>query len=414
VKNVLTGVTVLEFNRVAPASLTAMLLGDLGARIIKVESLPAANAFGSGVSPVNEVPERLASNYLNRGKESVAADLKSPVGQRLAATLCAQADVVIDGFRPGVLDRLGLGFEQIRTSNKSVIYCSMTGYGQTGPYRDFAGHDLNYLAVSGVLQALPQSGDQLVAPLNLVADFGAASMFGFSGVLAALIGRAATGEGQQLDLSYLECTLALAAGTSAYQRFASEGTEPNRSAGVFSGRFPYYRIYRCADDQLLSIACTEPGLWKRLCGALERPDLLPGGPAPGDLVGEPSQVQLDAATELQKIFPGRARDAWVTELSGKGVGVGNVNTLSEVGRDPQLLARHALTATARGNGSWQVAPVLGSRPDSTPTRAPLLGEHTLAICEELGLAADAGNPDLYSAPTPDPSAGTDHADGDRR
>jgi alpha-methylacyl-CoA racemase len=381
---------VLEFSRVAPGSFAAMMLGDLGARVIKVESLPGVEVAGSGVSPRTASMRALATNPVNRSKHSVSMDLKSPASRPVLDRLVERADVVIEGFRPGVMDRLGLGYARLAGLNPRLVYCSLSSYGHDGPYQNYAGHDLNYLAMSGVLATLPRENpaEPAVPPLNLVSDLGAAAMHALSAILAALLERSADGAGQFIDLSYLDTTLALFSATSAYRTYAASGGPPAND-GFFWGRHPFYRTYPTSDGKHISIACTEPVLWRRLCAALDREDLVPAGPRAADRVEPPSAVQEAASKELEGIFGSRARDDWFELLAPRGIGVGKVYELPELAADPQLRARGALADWIAEDGQAypQVAP--GLRLSRTPSairrRAPLLGEHTAEILGWAGI-----------------------------
>jgi alpha-methylacyl-CoA racemase len=387
--SVLDGVTVLEFSRVAPGSMAGMMLADLGARVIKVESPISAQAAGSSVSPVEASVETRAASMTNRNKESISLDLKSDAGRAVLRRLILRADVLIEGFRAGVMDSFGFGYPAAAALNQGLVYCSLSGYGQDGPYQRLTGHDINYLGFAGVLSVLPREGEMPLPPLNLVADLGGAAMHATVGILAALLERARTGLGQQVDISYLDTTLALLAASSNYRGFAASGSAPDVGAGFFSGRYPYYRVYRAGDDRLLTIGCTEPVLWRRLCTAIGHPELIDAGPGPDDRTSAPSAKQVAAGVVLEEIFGQREREAWFDLLSEAGVGVGKVNELAELVDDPQLQHRQSFVSSElSGSNVPHVAPAirLSRSPATVRSMAPVLGQDSDAILEWLSFS----------------------------
>jgi crotonobetainyl-CoA:carnitine CoA-transferase CaiB-like acyl-CoA transferase len=286
----LEGIKVIECNRVAPGSLTTVLLADMGADVIRVVEPSAATAerSGSGHTDEAEVRRRRAGYWVDRNKRSLSLDLKKPEARAVLRKLAAESDVLVEGFRPGVMKRLGADYDTLAAGNPRLVYCSLSGFGQDGPYRDFPAHDINYLSLAGVLNQLGQPDEPPTIPLNLVADYGGASMHGALGVMFALFARERTGRGQLVDVSYLDATISLLSAVPSFMAFFGGGPEPRRGVGTYDGSRPFYTTYVCADGKLLSIGCTEPHLWHNFCDAVDRPDLRSAERLPGRPSGAPA------------------------------------------------------------------------------------------------------------------------------
>src|SRR5438270_1227477 len=264
---VLDGIKILELARVPPAEMPGMMFADMGADVLKIETPDPTRDTSV------EAQRREAFAFVNRNKRSLSLNLKAPEGQAIFRTLAAEADVIIEGFRPGVMGRLGADYETIRALNPRIVYCSLSGFGQDGPYRDYPAHDLNYLSLAGVLNLIGDAGSRKpVIPLNLVADYAGASLHGALGIVLALFGRERTGRGQHVDVSYLDTTVSLLAATPNMRFFFSDGWAPRRGEGFLGGSYPYYAIYETRDAKLLTIGCTEPWLWANFCRVIGRPD----------------------------------------------------------------------------------------------------------------------------------------------
>ncbi len=397
---------VLDLSRMAPGAVTSMYLGDLGADVIRVEQpgeppasqTPAGNSSesvpqllnkiahgsrGSSLSPRSVAEGRIAAyNPHSRNKRSIGINLKSPEGLRVFLKLVKSADVVIEGFRPGGAQRLGIGYDALRSVNPRLVYCSISGYGQDGPYKSLPGHDVNYIAMTGALDPIGEEGGPPVIPMNFLADF-SAGLHAAIGILAALSARDRTGRGQYLELSMTEGVLTLL-GTMYFEHFA-QGIQPQRGRHRLNGGEPFYAVYRCRDGKYVSIACVEPWFWANLCKAVGRDDL--------------AERQFAAAKDkdevrrtLSDLFASRTRDEWVELLRGHDVPVAPVNTLEEALSDPQLRARgafldvrHPVYGTVRQVG----IPVrLSETPGGVRRLSPLLGEHTDDILREVGLSPE--------------------------
>lgn len=384
----LQGITVLELTRVSPGAFCTMMLADMGADVLKIETPPAVSpGTGSGVSASDA--KQAAYSYINRNKRSLGLNLKNPKGQKILHQLVAKADVLVEGFRPGVMQRLGTDYTTLSQINPRLVYCSLSGFGQHGPYRNLPAHDLNYLALSGVLNLIAPTADAPPAvPLNLIADYGGASMHGVVGILLALYARQHTGRGQHVDVAYLDTTISLLSATLLLEKFFTDGIVPQRGNGPYTGQYAFYTTYETQDGRLLSVGCTEPWLWGNLCEALGRPDLSRYYRHEGHLERAPNAEEKNVRDQLQAIFRQRTRDEWLAFLADKNVCIGPVNTPEEVFRDPQvrhrqMLLEHQEPAIGRVR---QVG--IGVKLSDTPGRirhvGPSLGQHTEEVLSSLG------------------------------
>ncbi|MEE8304017.1 MAG: CaiB/BaiF CoA-transferase family protein [Candidatus Tectomicrobia bacterium] len=383
----LEGTKILELSRVSPGAFCTMMLADMGADVLKIETPPGGQSGGSGVSATDE--RQAMFSYVNRNKRSLSLNLKTPEGQNILHQLVAGADVLVEGFRPGVMQRLNADYATLNEINPRLVYCSLSGFGQSGPYRDLPAHDVNYLAMSGVLNLVGPTADAPPAiPLNLIADYGGASMHGMLGILLALHARHQTGRGQHVDVAYLDSTISLLSATLLAQNFFTDGLVPQRGVGPYSGQYAFYTTYETKDEKLLSVGCSEPWLWGNLCKALGRPDLEQFYRHEGHLKRTPNAEEARVREQLQIIFLQRTRDEWVNFLQDKNVCIGPVNTLAEVFDDPQvqhrqmLLEQHDSThGTIRQAG---IGLKLSDTPGGVRHLGPRLGEHTVDVLSELG------------------------------
>jgi len=382
---VLDGITVLELARVAPAELPGMMFADMGADVLKIET-PEEE------TPTPDALRRAAFTYVNRNKRSLAMNLKAPEGQALFKKLAATADVIVEGFRPGVMKRLGADYETIRALNPRIVYCSLSGFGQNGPYRDYPAHDMNYLSLAGVLTLIGEPGRKPVIPLNLVADYAGASLHGALGVMFALFARERTGKGQHVDVSYLDTTVALLAATPNMRFFFSDGMAPKRGEGFLGGSYPYYAIYETKDGKLLTIGCTEPWLWENFCKAINRPDFAVFARKPDQFVRAANAAELGVREEIEAIIRTRTRDEWWDYLVKADVCVGKVYEPEEMVKDPQVQARDMvveLRHPTHGTITEFGVPIkLSETPGTVRLAAPTAGEHTDEVLRGLGLSAE--------------------------
>ena len=383
----LEGITVLELSRVSPGAFCTMMLADMGADVLKIETPPnSSRATGSGVSASEA--RAAAFSYVNRNKRSIGVNLKAPEGRHILQQLAATADVLVEGFRPGVMQRLGADYATLSPLNPRLIYCSLSGFGQNGPYRDLPAHDLNYLAISGVLNLIGTADEPPAIPLNLIADYGGAAMHGVVGILLALFARHQTGRGQHVDVAYLDTTISLLAATPLMQHIFSDGAVPQRGHGPYTGQYAFYTTYETQDGKLLSVGCSEPWLWENLCQALGRPEYAPHCRRPEHLWRAPNAEERAVRDVLQTIFRQRTRAEWVAFLSDKNVCIGPVNTIAEVFDDPQVRHRQMLLEhpAASGEGVRQagMALKLSDTPGQVRRLGPTLGQHTTEVLTALG------------------------------
>jgi crotonobetainyl-CoA:carnitine CoA-transferase CaiB-like acyl-CoA transferase len=382
---VLDGIKVLEVARVPPAEMPGMLMADMGADVLKIET-PEPNRVRRA-----EDDRRAAFAFVNRNKRSMALNMKAPEGQAIFRTLAAGADVIVEGFRPGVMKRLGADYETIRALNPRIVYCSLSGFGQDGPYRDYPAHDMNYLSLAGVLGLIGEADRKPAIPLNLVADYAGASLHGALGIVLALFARERTGRGQHVDVSYLDTTISLLAATPNMRFFFSDGLAPRRGQGFLGGSYPYYAIYETRDKQLLTIGCTEPWLWENFCKAIGRPEFGRFARKADQFVRAANAEEDAARRQIEDIIRTRDRDEWYDLLVKADVCVGKVYDVEEMVRDPQVNHREMIVEVEHPTHGkvkeFGVAIKLSETPGTVRHAAPASGEHTEAVLRELGMAA---------------------------
>jgi crotonobetainyl-CoA:carnitine CoA-transferase CaiB-like acyl-CoA transferase len=368
-----------------------MVLADMGADVLKIETPPALSPeSGSGMSARTE--RQAAFSYVNRNKRSLGLNLKVSEGQAILHQLAARADVLVEGFRPGVMQRLNADYATLSRLNPRLVYCALSGFGQDGPYRDRPAHDLNYLAISGVLSLIGEKDRPPAIPLNIIADYGGAAMHGVVGILLALFARHRTGRGQHVDVAYLDTTLSLLAATPLMANAFADGVMPQRGHGPYTGLYAFYTTYETQDGRRLSVGCSEPWLWDNLCKALGRPDLARYYRCVEHLTRAPTPEEASVRVQLQAIFLQRTRDAWLAYLADKNVCIGPVNTAAEVFADPQVQHRQMLLAHRTADGAVVqqagIALKLSDTPGSVRHLGPRLGQHTDEVLSALGYSQD--------------------------
>ncbi|MFW5640450.1 MAG: CaiB/BaiF CoA transferase family protein [Thermodesulfobacteriota bacterium] len=256
----LTGIKVLDLSRLLPGPFCSMILADHGAEVIAIED-KRFQADGLFLRPVN------------RNKKHMSLNLKTDAGKEIFFKLAKEADVILEGFRPGVVDRLGIGYPAVQKINQRIIYCAVTGYGQTGPLRDRAGHDVNYLALAGVLDQIGEKDRPPVIPGVQLADIAGGGMYGAIGILLALLARERTGRGQYIDISMTDGMVSLLPIPLFFKQLL--GTFPKRSDGMLSHRYACYNTYETADGRYLSVGAVESRFWSRLCNHFRVPEFIP-------------------------------------------------------------------------------------------------------------------------------------------
>jgi len=385
----LDGIKILDLTRAGPGPFCTMILGDLGADIIKIEAPPTVGARQAGVtySPVGEAGRREAVyQAINRNKRSIGLNLRLEEGRHIFHQLAEKADVIVEGFRPGVVERLGIDYQTITKINPKIIYCSITGYGQDGPYRDLPGHDINYISIGGALNLIGEADGKPAVPLNLVADFGGGNN-AVIGILSALIARSKMGKGQYIDISLTDSVISLL--TQMATDYFQHGVILKRGEIGVGGAYPYRSVYETKDGKFITIGCREPWLWENLCREIGREDFIPFHIEPDHHLHKPEgEKWQEISASLKKLFLTRTRDEWFELLSQKDVPVGKVYSLDEVFIDPQVLHRkmvieveHPTEGKIKQVG---IAIKLSDTPGKVRSLPPLLGEHTEEILVGLG------------------------------
>lgn len=371
----LSGIRVLDLSLQLPGPFCTMMMADYGADVVKIdEPSPRVRNPFSAEEPGTGVVER----YLNRGKKSVTMNLKAVEGKEIFRKLAAGADVVLEGFRPGVMKRLGVDYETLSPENPGLVYCSISGYGQTGPMRDTAGHDINYISYAGVLGACGRKDAPPTLPPVQIGDLFGGAMMALSGILMALLEREKTGKGRRIDVSMTDGALSM---LSLHAAAALAGEiAPERGNMMLTGMFPCYEAYRCADGGYVSVGPLEAWFWKGFVEALGRPDLADGQYAIGD---EGERVKA----ELSKVFAGKTRDEWVRAFEGKDVCLSPVLSMGEALSHPNTVARKMVLPVESPLGGTDRQPGMPIKIDGVPEaprRAPLLGEHDDETLAGLG------------------------------
>jgi len=346
----LDGIRVLDLTRLLPGAFCTLLLADMGADVIKIEE-PGTGDYMRWTPPLVD-GQSVLFNALNRNKRSVTLNLKTDAGREALLGLVDRSEVLVEGNRPGVMDRLRLGWDVLHSRNEHLVMCSITGYGQDGPYASRAGHDLNYMAIAGVL-GLNGSRDGPPLPLPVqVADIGGGGLQPAVAILGALVDVQRGGEGRWLDISMTDGALSWLAMAFAAR---AGGETVSRGDQRLDGRYACYRVYECKDRRHYSVAALEPKFWSSLCQALERPDL----------VERQFSEDIAVQAELEKIFKARTRDEWQDKLGDLEVCCEPVLDLDEVPSHPQVAARRSLQPPSR-------------------REAPALGQDTDEVLRELG------------------------------
>jgi len=377
VREALEGTRVLDFTRLLPGPYSTMLLGDFGAEVIKVEE-PGRGDYYRWLEPM--MGEFGASfQLLNRNKKSITLDLKNPRAREVLERLVKTASVLVEGFRPGVAQRLGIGYEAMRQVNPRLIYCSITGFGQSGPYAGRPGHDLNYAALGGAVGLTGPTGQGPVIPGVQVADLGSA-LFATVGILVALAARGRTGQGQRVDVAMLDSVVALLAGSAAYH--LATGVSPFPGGIRLTGALPWYRLYETQDGRHLAVGALERKFWEELCLGIGREDLIP-------CFDWPPETHPGVIAQLDAHFRARTLQDWMEALECRDTCVSPVNRLDEVFTDPQVVHNEVVAQVESPRGVLPLVntPVKASgTPPRVKTRAPRLGEHTGEVLQSAGFS----------------------------
>ena len=373
----LVGLRVLDLTRLLPGPLGTMMMADMGAEVLKIENPNSPDYVR--MFPPYQNGESLNYIAYNRSKKSVLLDYTTAEGRETLLQLAETADVLVEQFRPGHMDRLGLGYAAVHERNPRLVYVSVTGYGQTGPYAHLAGHDLNYLGVAGVLGLTGEPDQAPVVPGVQLADIAGGSYGCVMATLAAIYARERTGEGQHVDVSMTDCVMPL---LSVAYALHTGGQNPVRGEMPLSGGQPNYGVYRCADEadghpRYIALGTLEPKFWQKFCTVVNRPDWL------RFILPQSALQRADYKASIQELIQQQTQAKWVKLGMEHDLLITPVNTLDELATDPHLLARQMI--------STQIHPVAGPVPavgvplkfSATPARpawpAPQLGEDTATV-----------------------------------
>ena len=379
----LDGLKILDFSTLLPGPFATMLMADLGADVLKVE--PPHKPDMLRFAPPYDQGEGACYHALNRNKRSIAVDLRHPEGAAVVRRLLETYDILLEQFRPGVMDRLGLGYEALRPANEKLIYCSLTGYGQTGPYRHRAGHDMNYLSIAGVMSICGRAESGPVPQGVQIADIGGGSSNAVIGILAAVVHRERTGEGQHVDIAMTDGAVSWA--TLHAVPHLVGGETPGRETEYLNGG-SYYDYYRTRDGRYMSVGSIEPKFFTALCAAIGRETLV--AELPVEHKGGEAWREIKSA--LADAFVERTLAEWIEVFADVDACVEPVLTLEEMSRHPQTTAREMIVDVPMRDGAVQRQ--VGSPFKFSGTSAayrsvgPRLGEHTDEALAEAGFGED--------------------------
>jgi crotonobetainyl-CoA:carnitine CoA-transferase CaiB-like acyl-CoA transferase len=375
----LEGIKILDLSRLAPGPFASMLLGDLGADVLLVEApqegkMAAMAVVGRGA----DAEKAAAFNVLARNKRSIVLNLREADAREIFYKLADEADVVLEGFRPGVVKRLGVDYETLSKRNPRVVYCSLSGFGQTGPYSNLVGHDINYISVGGALGMIGWPGEPPAIPMNVIADFAGGGLHAAFGILAALMARERTGRGQYVDIAMSDGVMTLLA--SSIGPILMGGEAPSRGAHMLNGALPHYNVYECSDGGWISIGSLEPHFFVNLCKALNCEQFIP------------HQYDGSKRDEIKeyftKTFKTKGRDEWFRLLSETDICAGPVYSLREALDDPHNRARGMLIEvdhpTLGKIPHLGIGTKLSDTPGQVRSTAPVPGQHTDEVLSSIG------------------------------
>jgi crotonobetainyl-CoA:carnitine CoA-transferase CaiB-like acyl-CoA transferase len=377
----LEGIKVLDLSRLAPGPYCSMLLADFGADVTLVEAVPGVSAKLGGGNRRAESAERAAAyNALGRGKKSIALNLKEDAARDVFYAMAADADVVLEGFRPGVVKRLGVDYDTLAAKNPRVVYCSLSGFGQTGPYSNLVGHDINYISVGGALGVTGRPGTPPAIPINIVADFAGGGMHAALAICIALLARQHTGRGQYVDIAMSDGVMSLM--TSAFTGYFSSGNVIRPGQFLLNGAVPWYNTYECSDGRWFSLGSIEPHFYAALCGVLDTPEFAE------------RQHDTSAYSEMQEkwagIFKTKSADEWMEIMSRYDICAAPVMEMDRAVTDPHNTAREMVVEVDSPVGKVKqigVGAKLSDTPGKVRSTSPLIGQQTDEILEGLGYDA---------------------------
>ena len=364
----LHGIRVVDLSRMLPGPYCSMILADHGAEVIAVEDRKFQD-------------DGLFFNDLNRNKRHMSLNLKTPEGLEIFFKLARQADIIIEGFRPGVVQRLGVDYAAIRQCNPGIIYCSISGYGQTGPLRDRVGHDVNYISNAGILDLIGEKGGRPIIPGVQIADIAGGTMNAAVGILLALFAREKTGKGQYIDISMTDGVLGLLALPSFLAQ--SRGRQQQASDGLLSHRYACYNTYETADGRYISIGALEARFWGRLCMQLNRPQYI--------VLQYDENQRHKIIEDFRNIFRMKSMADWDAELAEIEICFAVVKNFEDIVTDPHFRQRDMVHSYSGENGEirhgFGIPVKLSETPGTLRTTPGKFGEHTQEIVAELGYSA---------------------------
>lgn len=390
----LEGIEVVDLTRLAPGPYCTMFLGDLGARVTRVEEFGSLSGRRAGESHgafVNRggasgMPEEIGFvdphspyNALNRNKRSIALNLKMEAGREVFFRMVKKADVVVEEFRPGVTKRLGIDYDSIKELNPRIIYCAITGYGQYGPYRDFVGHDINFLSMSGALSIMGKKGEAPLIPANIIGDYGT-GIQAVVGIMAAIIAREKTERGQFVDIALADSVISLLAHMLSWSY--ATGHVPEQGEHCTAGFYPFYNVYETKDGKYFSIGCNEPWFYANLCRILGHEELIPFQ------FTKDERKRAEIFETFRSIFLTKTRDEWFEFFPKTEIPVGKVHSFGEISADVQVQARQMIVEMTGPNGEQikqaGIPIKLQDTPGSIRFLGPRMGQHTREVLLENG------------------------------
>ncbi|UMZ74600.1 CaiB/BaiF CoA transferase family protein [Natranaerofaba carboxydovora] len=377
--SLLKDVKILDLSRLLPGGFATQMLGDMGADVLKVED-PWLGDYMRWLEPHFEGLEESPLFWgLNRNKRAIKLNLKSEKGKEILFKLIQEYDVVVEGFRPGIMEKLGIGYETLKEKNPGVILCSISGYGQDGPYRDKSGHDLNFTSLSGIVGLTGEKDKDPVIPPVQIGDIGGGSLMAVPGILAALYNREKTGKGQYIDISMLDGAVSFATMLIS-QLGISEDLK--RGEATLSGKLPCYNVYPTKDGKHMALAALEPKFWEDFCKVVKREDLI------SKRLSEEEEVK----DEVKNIFLSKTREEWEEIFANEDVCCDPVLDLDELENNPQIKHRKVLKDIPHprgGNVKVVDTPIKFSEEEKREHRQPPeYGEHTEEVLQELGFGED--------------------------
>lgn len=379
----LDGITVLDLSRLAPGPFCSMLLADFGADVTLVEAVPGASAklgATSGMRNSESAQKAAAYNALGRGKKSIALNLKEQAAKDIFYELVKSADVVIEGFRPGVVKRLGVDYATLSAINPRIITCSISGFGQTGPYSQLVGHDINYISIGGALGVTGRPGQPPSIPVNLVADFAGGGLMAAFAICVAIIAREQTGRGQDIDIGMSDGVLALM--TSAMTQFFANGQVIQPGASLLNGAAPFYDTYECSDGRWFSLGSIESHFWAALVETLGIPEY---ADRQFDQGSWPEQKE-----RIRAIMRTKTADEWMAIMSQKDICAAPVLEMENLPLDPHNQARGMVIEVDSPIGKVKqvgIGPKLSDTPGAVRGTSPIIGQHTDEVLAALGFDA---------------------------